>query len=94
MAMRSGPWKIRCWRKTRPPPCSQTGSYSRHLTATCTDLTLFPTYPMLGWGLLGASAVDSLCHSNAIDALLSNFSVPLQGDGISTRKDRKVGNDM
>lgn len=35
-------------------------------------------------------AVDSLCNSNAIDTLLSNFIVPLQGDEISTTEDGKV----
>lgn len=35
--------------------------------------------------------MDSLCNSNAIDTLLSNFILPLQGDEISTTRDSKVG---
>ena len=35
--------------------------------------------------------MDSLCNSNAIDTLLSNFILPLQGDEIITIRDSKVG---
>jgi len=41
-------------------------------------------------GLEACAAVDSLCNSNAIDTLLSNFIVPLQGDEISTTEDGKA----
>lgn len=33
---------------------------------------------------LSQCAVDALCELNAIDTLLSNFIIPLQGDEIST----------
>lgn len=41
-------------------------------------------------GLRAAAAVDALCEASAVDTLLTNFILPLQGDNLRGEKDGRV----